>query len=104
MDLANLKQKLIAAARNHPPSDRVPYAFEKRVMCLLRAQPVLDEWALWSRALWRAAAACLALVVLLGFISFFTPPGNTAGANDLSQAFENTMLAAVDQDQEIDSL
>jgi hypothetical protein len=97
MDLANLKQKLIAAARCHPPSDRVPYAFEKRVMQLLRAQPVLDEWALWSRALWRAAAACLALVILLGFISLIAPAGNP-GPNDLSQDFENTMLAAVDQD------
>ena len=102
MDLAKLKQKLINAARSHPPSDRVPYAFEKRVMQLLRSQPVLDEWALWSQALWRAAVACLALVTLLGFISFLTPAGNSPSANDLSQDFENTMLAAVDQDTEID--
>jgi hypothetical protein len=101
MDLVELKQKLIAAARSHPPSDRVPHAFEKRVMHLLRAKPVLDEWALWSRALWRSAAACLALVTVLGFVSYFTPAAAPpSGTNDLSQDFENTMLAAVDQDSD----
>ena len=29
MNLAELERKLIAAARANPPSDRVPYAFEK---------------------------------------------------------------------------
>src|SRR5437762_873710 len=101
MDLAKLKQTLIGAARSNPPSDRVPHAFEKRVMHLLRARPALDEWAFWSRALWRAAVACLAAVILLGFISFLAPGSNPSGANDLSQDFENTMLAAVDQDSEL---
>ena len=53
MNLAELERKLIAAARANPPSDRVPYAFEKRIMARLAAWPVADSWALWARALWR---------------------------------------------------
>ena len=40
MNLAELERKLIAAARANPPSDRVPYAFEKRIMARLAARPV----------------------------------------------------------------
>jgi hypothetical protein len=95
MNLANLEQKLIAAARKMPPPDLVPYAFEKRIMALIAEKPV-DVLAVWSRALWRAAASCVAVMVLLGAISLFTPVANSS-AGDLSQDFENTLLAAVDQ-------
>jgi hypothetical protein len=79
----------------------VPYAFEKRIMARLAARPVVDDWALWARALWRAAAPCAAIMLLLGAWSFFAPPSN-APANDLSQQLEQTLLAAVDQEQPID--
>src|ERR1035441_10170892 len=59
MNVTQLERKLIAAARANPPSDRVPYAFEKRIMAHLAAQPVVDDWALWARALLRAAAPCV---------------------------------------------
>jgi hypothetical protein len=61
----------------------------------------VDDWALWARALWRAAAPCVAITLLLGAWSFFAPPSN-APANDLSQQLEQTLLAAVDQEQPID--
>jgi len=73
MKLSELQKKLIAAARANPPSDRVPYAFEKRITALLAARPVLDRWALWSRALWRGAVGCLAVMALLSAGSFFIP-------------------------------
>ena len=101
MNLAELEQKLVAAARANPPSDRVPYAFEKRIMARLAARPVVDDWALWARALWRAAAPCAAIMLLLGAWSFFAPP-TSASANDVSQQLEQTLLAAVDQEQPID--
>jgi hypothetical protein len=101
MNLAELQRKLIAAARADSPSDRVPYAFEKRIMARLMVQPVLDHWALWSRALWRAVAPCVAITVLLSAWSFLEPAAN-APTNDLSQEFENTVLAAVDQDPATD--
>lgn len=102
MNLAELERKLLATARANPPSDRVPYAFEKRIMALLAAQPVMDGWALWGRALWRAAAPCAAIMLLLGAWSWLTPQSSPP-ANDLSQALEQTLLAAVDQDQSLDS-
>ena len=46
MNLAELEQKLVAAARANPPSDGVPYAFEKRIMARLATRPVMDDWAL----------------------------------------------------------
>ena len=102
MNLAQLEQKLIAAARANPPGDQVPYAFEKRIMARLAARPVVDDWALWARALWRAAAPCAAIMLLLGAWSFLAPQRSTP-ATDLSQALEKTLLAAVDQDQTSDS-
>ena len=102
MNLAELERKLIAAARKNPPSERVPYAFEKRIMACLAARPVADRWALWSRALWRAAAPCVAIMLALGAWSLFASRGH-APSNDLSQALEQTLLAAVNQDQPPDS-
>ena len=98
-----MERRLIAAARANPPSDRVPYAFEKRVMARLAAPPlVADAWALWARALWRAAASCAAIMLALGAWSWLAPE-STASANDLSEELEQTLLAAVDQDQPGDS-
>ena len=102
MNLAQLQLKLIAAARANPPSERVPYAFEKRILARLTAQPILDRWELWGRALWRAAAPCIAIMLLLGAWALFAPQPS-APPNDLSQQLEQTLLAAVDQDQPIDA-
>ena len=102
MNLAELERKLIAAARTHAPSDRVPYAFEKRIMAHLAIRPMRDHWELWGRALWRAAAPCVAIMVLLGAWSFFGSQSST-GTTDLSQDLEQTLLAVVDQDQPTDS-
>ena len=86
MNLNDLHKELIAAARSQLPGDRVPHTFEKRVMALL-----------WARGLWRAALACLAFMLLLGTLVLATPPRNSP-SNDLSQDFENTMLASMNQD------
>jgi len=102
MNLAELERKLIAAARAHAPSDRVPYAFEKRIMAHLATRPMRDHWELWGRALWRAAAPCVAIMLVLGAWSFFGSQSST-GSTDLSQDLEQTLLAAVDQDQPTDS-
>lgn len=91
-----LQKKLIAAARATSPGDGVPYAFEKRVMALLAARTAAANSVLWVRDLWRAAVSCMTIALLLGVLTFFYPAtnGNTV---DLSQNFENTLLAAVDQ-------
>src|SRR5713101_2070252 len=102
MNVDELRRKLIAAARANPPSDHVPYAFEKRILARLTARPALDHWAVWARALWFAAAPCVAVMLLLSAWSFFGQPANPT-SSDLSQEFENTVLAAVDQEPAPDS-
>jgi anti-sigma-K factor RskA len=95
MHLAELHKKLIAAARRKAPDERVPYAFEKRITALIAARAGADRWGFWARGLWRAAASCVAVAVVLGTVALFLPatPDNR---NDLSQDFENTLLASAD--------
>lgn len=111
MKLDLLQEKLLAAARAHPPGDRVPFAFEKRILACLKESPALDVAALWSRALWRAATACVALALLLGVWSLIGANHNTVTHNansvnsanneDFSQHFEQTMLAGVNESEEV---
>ena len=96
MNIAELQKKLLAAARANPPGDRVPYAFEKRVTALLAARATTEPLALWVRGLWRAAVSCAAIALLLGAWAFFNPAASSK-TNDLSQNFETTLLAFVDQ-------
>ncbi|MEY4089809.1 MAG: hypothetical protein RJB55_2080 [Verrucomicrobiota bacterium] len=100
MNLNQLNQKLIAAARHQPPSDRVPYAFEKRIMAHLATCPVPDLLTLWGQALSRAAFSYAAVMLLIGASAFYltseTPAGNPATGSELSQDLQDTLLAAVD--------
>jgi len=96
MSIADLQTKLLAAARANVPGGHVPYAFEKRVMALLADHSPADQLALWVRGLWQAAASCMAIALLLGAWAFFSP-ATSSKSDDLSQNFENTLLASVDQ-------
>jgi hypothetical protein len=95
MNVTELHRKLIAAARAVAPDDRVPYAFEKRIMALIPAIPRTNSAALWVRGLWQAALSCAAVALLCGAWSFFSPASNSS--DDLSQNLETTLLASVDQ-------
>lgn len=95
MNIAKLQQKLIQAARRTPADDRAPYAFEKRIMARLAALPRVDVWSLWSHALWRAAAPCVAITLVLTAWSFYQH--NTAPIQEVRAAdLENTVLAPLD--------
>ncbi len=96
MNIAELQKKLLAAARADTPDDRVPYTFERRVMALLASRTGADQWVLWARRLWQAAASCVAIALLIGAWVFFNPAASS-GSPDLAQNFENTLLASVDQ-------
>jgi hypothetical protein len=95
MNIAELQKKLIAAARANAPGDQVPYAFEKRVTALLASRVAPENLDGWVRGLWRAAVSCVAITLLCGAWTFFSPA--TTNATDLSQNFETTLLASVDQ-------
>jgi len=103
MNLAELERKLIAAARANLPGESVPYAFEKRILARIASHPIVDNGALWARALWRAAAPCVAVMLLFAAWSFFVHAGNSS-SGDLSQQFENTVLAAANQDSPAEAI
>lgn len=88
MNLAELQKKLIAAARAHPPSEVTPYAFEKRIMAQLAARPVEDVWLAWGVAMWRSAAACVALSILTALLVMM------AGEKTETRDLETTVFAA----------
>ena len=96
MNSAEFHKKLIAAAKTQPPDDRVPYAFEKRVMAHLSERAGVDQWVFWARGLWRAAVSGMVVVAIVVAISLFMPK-SAGNGTDLSQDFENTLLATVDQ-------
>lgn len=93
MNLLELQEKLLAAARQSPPSDRVPFAYETRIMARLRTSSPEDGWTLWGQALWRAAVACLTLAILLSALSLW--PGRSHPSGD--EELETAALAMADQ-------
>lgn len=93
MNLSELQQKLLRAARLHPPGEHVPYAFERRIMARLTAAPQSSEWLAWSRALWYGAAACTVITL---FTALWSPPAGPNGDNSFTEGVEETILAATD--------
>ena len=93
MNIGELEHKIIAAARNNPPSDRVPYAFEKRIMERLKKPVFADHWSAWDQALWRAAAPCVAVMLLSTAWTVLSPSSSPADG-DIDQALENTVMAS----------
>ena len=100
MNLAELQKKLVAAARKNVPSDHVPYAFEKRVTALLASRVAPHRLDAWVHGLWRAAVSCVAIAIVCGAVAMFTP-APAANTTDLSQDFDNTLLASVDQSDQV---
>jgi len=94
MNLENLRAKLIAAARDNPPSDNVPYAFEKRVLARLAGRPAEDLFGVWGRALWKGAAACAAVTAVSVVLSVWTLQSATDTDDN---SFETVVLAGADQ-------
>jgi hypothetical protein len=91
MKIDELQRKLLAAARALPISDQVPYSFEKRIMAALAANPAaVDVWAFWSRLLWRAAAPCVGIMLVLGVWSVFAANSGSSSAS-LAADFDRTV-------------
>lgn len=94
MNVDQLLDKLIAAARAHPPSDHVPYAFEKRIMARLGGDALADRLTVWTRLLWRAAAPCLGITLVLSVLTLASG-GLDSREVPLSEALERTVYAAL---------
>jgi hypothetical protein len=93
MNIDELERKLIMAARSNPPSDRVPYAFEMRIMERLKQPVFADHWSVWGQALWRAAAPCVAIMVLFTAWTVLSPTASPA-EGDIDQELERTVMAS----------
>ncbi len=97
MNTAKLHEKIIAAARRIPVDDRVPFAFEQRIMARLRRRPAADRWAVWVRCFWQAAVPCIGLTAVLCALAFTTRhAGPNSGLLPLSEQFETAVYAAMD--------
>ena len=96
MNLNELQAKLLASARKDPPSDHVPYAFEKRIMARLGHSLPFCAWSFWSQSLWRAALSCVAITLLCGLWSLASIHHNDS-SESFSQAFEGAVFSSVDQ-------
>lgn len=98
MSLESLRKTLLNAARHDPPSDRAPYAFERRVMAQVRAIRSPDGWSVWAAGLWRAAFPCLAVAALLVGANLMVPdrPKEIAASDTLEVA----LFAAADSTPE----
>lgn len=92
MNLDTLQNKLIAAARRDTPSERVPYAFEKRIMARLVKGPHIDLLGAWSTALWRAAVSCVAIMLLSSAWSLWSNHQHSKA--EFSQEFERAVFAS----------
>ena len=97
MKLAQLERKLIAAARTKEPDDRVPYAFEKRVMARLQSPARSDELAWWGRALWFGASACMAVTLAVSAWTFSLDADDREQATSFSQGVEQSLFASADE-------
>lgn len=96
MNTKLLQQKLLRVARANPPSDNVPFAFEQRILALVRSKPPVDVLSLWARALWRAAIPCLAITMLFFAWSASNPhPSNAEISASLDTQLESTLMASV---------
>lgn len=93
MNADQLQNKLLAAARAaEPPSDHVPYAFEKRVMARIAGREVPDTWAALGAFLWRAVLPCCALMLVVGASSIAVGPK----PDDLGAQLDAVLLADLD--------
>ncbi len=93
MNVEKLQRKLIEAARSAPSDDRVPFAFEKRIMSRLTGGGHVDVLGEWTVALWRAAFSCVVIVVLSGAWSVWANHSQRHG--EFSQEFETAVFASV---------
>ena len=86
--IEDILERLLTQTQEIPTNDRVPYAFEKRIMAHIKEAPaaLADAWSVWAQSLWKAVVPCLAVLVMVAVwmkapadsSSATTPQGNAA--------------------------
>lgn len=66
-------------------------------MALISARPIHDLWAAWAKGLWYAVGPCVGVMLMFSAWAAFGPLQQKPSV-DLAQQLNNTLLAAVDQD------
>lgn len=99
METDQLYRKLIAAAKSKPEDDRVPYAFEKRIMANLPSRANSIDWV---RGMWRAAISCSVFASLLFVFVTIYPPltssDETLSSSQLEEALQVDVAPSSDSD------
>jgi hypothetical protein len=104
MDYEKLRCQLLEVARGNPPSDRVPYAFERRVMAHLPpfARSDASGLAFWTRGFWRAALSGVAAAgIMVGSLSVVSERGGDEGDSVSVESLEEALLAPAQTEVEL---
>ena len=91
MNLDKLLSKLFLASRLKMNDESVPYAFEKRIIAGLAGLSPVSSVTLWDRSLWKAAAVCSAVSIVLGVWSL------QSGVQKQPVSLEATVLSMAKQ-------
>ena len=109
--IEDILDRLLAETRKTPANDRVPYAFEKRIMAHIKEAPaaLADAWSVWAQSLWKAVVPCLAVLVMVAVwmkapAGATTPQGNAAPAVANFEApgdedLESIVMLAIEPDE-----
>ncbi|MSU64161.1 MAG: hypothetical protein EXS31_17515 [Pedosphaera sp.] len=101
MNLEKIQRKLIEVARSSPPSDRVPLAFERRIMAALATSAEVDPWLALSRALWRAAVPAVGIMCMMSLWALLAGDPSLITSDNLAADLESSVLAPLDQLEEV---
>jgi hypothetical protein len=80
-------------AREIPRDERVPFAFEKRIMAHLAQVAMPDVLTLWTHALWRAVVPCVGIMLIAAAISFSQKDDSNT---DLATELDNAVMTLPD--------
>ncbi len=86
--IEDILESLLTQTREIPTNERVPHAFEKRIMAHIKEGPaaLADVWSAWAQSLWKAVVPCLAVLMMVAVwmkaptdgTGATTPQGNAA--------------------------
>ncbi len=84
--------------------DKVPYAFEKRIMSHIQETPQTDLnlWKLWSRALFKAAIPCFSLMILAAIWASSQHP--TPQTERASEVKNTTTIQAETENSDLETI